>query len=158
MRSVTVFSAWVFLNSLSLPQESKEVYSLFYFGATSCTFCIVPQNIENIKKLRKEFSEKYNHLTIKFVMVCMDKNIEDGLEYVKKYGEYWDEISIGKFYENELVMNNLNKAKIPGVPHIIVYKDTLIKMTTPVIKSRKIVVDLLGADQIQKWISSGYPL
>lgn len=88
----------------------------------------------------------------------MDKNIEDGLEYVKKYGEYWDEISIGKFYENELVMNNLNKAKIPGVPHIIVYKDTLIKMTTPVIKSRKIVVDLLGADQIQKWISSGYPL
>lgn len=55
MRSVTIFSAWVFLNSLSLPQESKEVYSLFYFGATSCAFCVQPQTLKILKRLKRSF-------------------------------------------------------------------------------------------------------
>jgi hypothetical protein len=90
----------------------------------------------------------------------MDENIEEGLKFIKKYG-YWDEISIGKFYNNELALNYLNKTEIPGVPHVLVYKDILIKkekVSVPIIKERKLLVDLVGGTQIGNWINNDYPL
>ena len=82
----------------------------------------------------------------------MDEDIEEGLKFIKKYG-YWDEISIGSFYYNELALNYLNKTEIPGVPHVMVYKDFLMKkkeMFIPIIMERKLLVDLAGATQIGK--------
>jgi hypothetical protein len=140
--------------------ESKEVYVVYYFGATSCGFCNMPENIEKIKRIKIEFSEKYPGYNIKYVMVCMDRNIEEGLKFIKKYG-YWDEISIGAFYNNELALNYLNRTEIPGVPHVMVYKDLLMKkkeMSIPIIMERKLLADLVGGNQIGKWIDSGYPL
>jgi hypothetical protein len=144
----------------STQNESKEVYVVYYFGATSCGFCNMPENIEKIKRIKIEFSEKYPDYNIKYVMVCMDRNIEEGLKFVRKYG-YWDEISIGAFYNNELVLNYLNETEIPGVPHVMVYKDYLLKkekFNIFIRKEKKLLVDLAGGTQIGKWIDSGYPL
>jgi len=158
---VGFFLLFTIYASLGFTQDkSEETLVVYYFGATSCGFCNVPENIEKIKKIKKEFSEKYKDSNIKFVMVCMDENIEEGLRFIKKYG-YWDEISIGKFYNNELALNYLNKTEIPGVPHVIVYKDLLFKrekMSVPIIKERKLLVDLVGGTQIGNWINNGYPL
>jgi hypothetical protein len=90
----------------------------------------------------------------------MDKDIEEGLKFIEKYG-YWDEISIGAFYNNELALSYLNKTEIPGVPHVMVYKDSLIKkekVSVPIIKERKLLVDLVGGTQIGDWINSSYLL
>jgi len=158
---VGFFLLFTICASLGFVQDkSKETLVVYYFGATSCGYCNVPENIEKIKKIKTEFSVKYKDSNIKFVMVCMDENIEEGLKFIKKYG-YWDEISIGKFYNNELALNYLNKTEIPGVPHVIVYKDILIKkekVSVPVIKERKLLVDLVGGTQIGNWINNDYPL
>ena len=158
---VGFFLLFTIYASLGFTQDkSEETLVVYYFGATSCGFCNVPENIEKIKKIKTEFSKKYKDSNIKFVMVCMDENIEEGLRFIKKYG-YWDEISIGKFYNNELALNYLNKTEIPGVPHVIVYKDLLFKrekMSVSIIKERKLLVDLVGGTQIGNWINNGYPL
>jgi thiol-disulfide isomerase/thioredoxin len=158
---VGFFLLFTIYASLEFAQDkSIETFVVYYFGATSCGFCNVPENIEKIKKIKTEFSKKYKDSNIKFVMVCMDENIEEGLKFIKKYG-YWDEISIGKFYNNELALNYLNKTEIPGVPHVLVYKDILIKkekVSVPIIKERKLLVDLVGGTQIGNWINNDYPL
>lgn len=147
----------IFLRS----QDSyKETYVVCYFGATNCGYCNIPANIEKIKQIKNEFFKKYPDFNTKYVLVCMDRNIEEGLEFIKKYG-YWDEISIGGFYNNELALNLLNTTKTPGVPHVMVYKDTYSKLeqfSIPVIKERKLIVDLVGGTQIGNWINNGYPL
>ena len=93
-------------------------------------------------------------------MVCFDNDIEQGIEFIKKYG-YWDEISIGQRYYNALSLKYLNKTKIPGIPHIIVFKDiysSLSNWSIPVIKKRERLVDLVGGNEINEWIKNGYPL
>ncbi len=143
-----------------MQENGKEMYVVYYFGATSCGFCNMPENIEKIKRIKIEFSKKYPDFNIKYVMVCMDKDIEAGLKFIEKYG-YWDEISIGDFYNNELALSYLNKTEIPGVPHVMVYKDLLIKkekMSIPIVKERELLVDLVGGTQIGGWISGGYIL
>ena len=158
--TIILLSLPIYSNSRSLQEKFKETYVVYYFGATSCGYCNVSENIEKIKKIKTEFSVKYKDSNIKFVMVCMDENIEEGLKFIKKYG-YWDEISIGKFYNNELALNYLNKTEIPGVPHVMVYKDLLVikeKLSIPIIKERKLLVDLVGGTQIGSWINDGYPL
>jgi hypothetical protein len=150
----------MYSNSGYIQANLKETYVVYYFGATSCGFCNISENIEKIKRIKIEFSKKYADFNIKYVMVCMDKNIEEGLRFIKKYG-YWDEISIGNFYNNELALNYLNKTEIPGVPHVMVYGDLLVikeKLSIPVIKERKLLVDLVGGTQIGNWINNGYPL
>ena len=138
----------------------QDTYVVYYFGATNCGYCNIPANIDKIKQIRNEFSKKYPDFKTKYVFVCMDRNIEEGLEFIKKYG-YWDEVSIGSFYNNELALNFLNTTKIPGVPHVLVYKDTYKKIeefSIPLIKERKLLVDLVGGTQIGDWINKGYPL
>lgn len=150
----------IYIGFGSTEYKSKEIYVVYYFGATSCGFCNRPDNIEKIKKIKIDFSKKHPNLNIKYVMVCMDKDIKEGLKFIKKYG-YWDEISIGNFYHNELALSYLNKTEIPGVPHVMVYKDYLLKkekFNIFIIKERKLLVDLAGSTQIRKWMDSGYPL
>lgn len=152
---VTVYVSFGFMQD-----KSKEMLVVYYFGATSCGFCNIPENIEKIKKIKTDFSKKYIDSDIKYVMVCMDKNIEEGLEFIRKYG-YWDEISIGNFYSNELALSYLNKTEVPGVPHVMVYKDYLlkkVKFNIFTIKKRILLVDLVGGTQIGHWMNSGYPL
>lgn len=141
-------------------EKNEEKYVVYYFGATDCGYCNIPENIENVKKIKVEFSQKYIDKTVKYVMVCFDNDIEQGIKFIKKYG-YWDEISIGQRYYNELSLQCLNKTKIPGVPHIIVYKDiysSVSKWSIPVIKKRDILVDLVCGNEINEWIKNGYPL
>ncbi|MBI3586971.1 MAG: hypothetical protein HY088_07575 [Ignavibacteriales bacterium] len=136
--------------------KSKEVYVVYYFGATDCPPCNTPKNIENIKRIKAELPKKYSDKEFKFVMVTFDEDIEEGIKFVKKYG-FWDEISVGKRYENELVMQHLNTAKIPGLPHIFVNQTFLIN-NTPTVKSKTTIVELLGAKQIDQWVENGFPL
>ena len=89
---------------------AQERFTIFYFGATSCGPCNRPEVIESIKKLRVQFKNIHSDSETKFVMVCMDTNIEEGLKFIKKYG-FWDEISIGSHYDNELVLACLSKTR-----------------------------------------------
>ena len=110
--------------------------TVFYFGATSCGPCNRPEVIESIDKLRAEFDSVHPEYDTKFVMVVFDEDIETGLDFIKKY-DYWDEVSIGSRYDNELSLDNLNKAEIPALPHILIYEETFEKVGDWGIEVRK---------------------
>jgi len=86
-----------FLNSAVTEDEAKEIMVFYYFTSTQLGYCSLPENIEKIKKIKTEFSEKYDKTKIKFFMVCLDDNFKKGLKLIRKHG-YWDEISIGNSY------------------------------------------------------------
>ncbi len=57
---VGFFLLFTIYASLGFTQDkSIETFVVYYFGATSCGFCNVPENIEKIKKIKTEFSKKY---------------------------------------------------------------------------------------------------
>ncbi len=54
MKSNTILIV-ILLASLSLvAQKIDEGYVVYYFGATDCGYCNVPENIENVKKIKSE--------------------------------------------------------------------------------------------------------
>ena len=138
-------------------ENNKGNLVVYYFGATSCGHSYSEDCINSIKKLRNEFCSVHKEYNVKFVMVCMDTDIEEGLKFIEKYG-YWDEISIGSHYKNELVMNYLDKTEIPGVPHVIVFEDIYENESTPIIKERNTVVDKVGVAEIKEWVNNNFPL
>jgi hypothetical protein len=149
----------MFLDSHIQDKESAEVLIVYYFGATDFGFCTAQENIEKIKKIKTDLSDKYGNKKTKFVMVCMDKDIKKGLKFIQKYG-YWDEISIGSFYDNELALAALNASPVPKVPHLMVFKDihSIGKWSLPLLKERTLLVDLAGGEQISEWIRKTYPV
>lgn len=137
---------------------AQEKFTVFYFGATSCGPCNRPEVIQSIQTLKLQFTKTNGNIDTKFVMVCMDTDIEEGLNFIKKYG-YWDEISIGSHYDNELVLAHLSKTDIPGVPHILVFRDVLVDTKyAKIIKERKLAKAVLGGKNIVKWVNSGMKL
>lgn len=134
-------------------------FTVFYFGGSDCPYCVDEKNIANIDKMRTELPKTYAPMAVKFVMVVMDNGLDQGFQFVKKYMP-WDEISIGQFYGNELMLEHVNRTPIPGVPHIMIYDDSLLldKSNIPTIKKRTLLLDLVGKSAIAKWIESGYPL
>ena len=144
-----------FFFSQGLAQERLTIY---YFGATSCGPCNRPEVIESLKKLPVAFKNVHTDLDTKFVMVCMDTNIQEGLIFIKKY-ELWDEISIGSHYDNELALLVLNKTPMPGLPHIVVYRDTMKKTKyASTIENRDLLKDIVGGKPIVEWVNSGMSL
>ncbi|MFA8342676.1 MAG: TlpA family protein disulfide reductase [Rhodothermaceae bacterium] len=142
---------------ISIYGKNNETIVVFYFGSNSCGFCDNIDLIKSVKKIRTELPNIYPEIKIKFVQVCMDENIEEGIKFLKKYG-YWDEISIGSHYQNELVLAYLSKTKIAGVPHLIIYNDKYSNSSTPVIIKRKIILDKVGVKQIVRWVEDKFPL
>lgn len=140
-------------------RKTEEVLVVYYFGSTDFGFCTLPENIEKIKKIKTDLSDEYRNRNIKFVMVCMDKDIKKGLKFIQKHG-YWDEISIGSFYSNELALKILNNSPVPEVPHLMVFKDVISigKWNLPSIKERTLLVDLAGEVKISEWIQKAYPI
>jgi hypothetical protein len=140
-------------------EMQQDFLVVYYFGATDIGFCTAPDNIEKIKKLKKDLPLEYENLRFKFVLVCLDENLDTGLKFIKKYGQ-WDEIAIGGSYGNELALNHLNTTELPSLPHILIFKDTLAsgRWNIPVMKRRKLLVDLAGEKQIGDWIDKGYPI
>ena len=138
---------------------AKEEYVLLYFGATDCYYCNLPENIQHINTLTKTIGNKF--ADVKKVMVCMDKDLKEGLTFINKYDSTWDEVSIGSFYQNELAFQYLNPTKIPGVPHIILVKRKYSdenQYSVPVESKNEVLVDLVGGTQINKWIEDGFPV
>ena len=86
----------------------------------------------------------------------MDKDIEQGIRFTRKYPN-WDEISIGQFYNNELMLVHLNRSQVPGVPHIMIYNDILRigNYGIPTNQKRTLRVDLVGEKAIESWIQKG---
>ena len=139
--------------------EQKVVTTVFYFGGSDCAYCMQRENIENINKMRADLPVQKKDLSFKFVLVVMDKDLKQGMEYAKKYPR-WDEISIGKFYDNELMLQHVNKTELPGVPDIMVYRDSLTigKFNVPTIADRTLLVNVVGEKAIDTWIRNGYQL
>jgi len=140
-------------------RATKEQYILLYYGATDCYYCNLPENIHNINTLVKSIGQKY--AGVKKVLVCMDKDLKEGLAFINKYDSTWNEISIGSFYENELAYQYLNNTKIPGVPHILFVKRSYSdenEYHVPVSSKTDILVDLVGGKEINKWIMDGFPI
>jgi hypothetical protein len=133
--------------------------TVFYFGASDCGFCLHKEHIANIDRLRTELATKHAPIPFKFVMVVMDDSLDEGYQFTKKYLP-WDEIAIGQRYSNELMLEHLNRTAIPGVPHIMLYLDSLQvdEHSNPLIKKRNLLLDLVGESNIGKWIQSGYPI
>ena len=152
---ILLFAAGTVLSQTS----SNRRATVFYFGGSDCPFSVDEKNIANIDKMRSELARKHTQIPFKFVMVVMDDSLEQGVQFAKKYIR-WDELSIGQFYNNELMLEHVNRAAIPGVPHIMVYSDSLEigKYNIPSIKKRKLLLDLVGESAIGKWIESGYPI
>lgn len=157
--TVGIFVAFFLISTVVGQNDTQQdVFVVYYFGATNIGFCTAPDNIEKIKELKKNLPIKHKDNPFKFVLVCLDENLETGLKFVKKYGQ-WDEVAIGASYANELALNHLNAASLPSLPHIFVFKDTLSsgRWNLPVIKKRRLLVELSGEKQIGDWIEKGYP-
>lgn len=153
---LSLLVAFLFISTSVFGQEQLTV---FYYGSTDCGPCNRPEVIQSINKLKADFASTHKKFTTKFVMVVMDETIPRGLNYIEKY-EYWDEVAIGSRYHNELALANLNKTKIPGLPHIFVYKETFkdaghgIELK----ENRNLAKEVLGGDQIVTWVNSGMKL
>ena len=127
-----------FSNLNSQRKQSEDILVFYYFGSTNIGFCTAAENIEKIKRIREDLPLKYNNIRIKFVLICLDEDMEAGFKYVKKYGQ-WDEISIGDAFRNELALNYLNTTEVPSIPHIIVFLNTITigKWNIPIPKKKK---------------------
>jgi len=156
----TMICAMIFLSVQAFAQDStKTVITVFYFGGSDCPYCIDHRNVQNINKMRAELPRLYHDMSFKFVLVVMDKEIERGMRYSKKYPA-WDEVCIGQFYDNEMMLEHVNQSPLPAVPHIMVYRDSLRlgKLNIPTIGNRALLIDLVGENAIAKWGKAGYAL
>lgn len=158
MKTVLFFLLCVSSTVLSQTSSTRRV-TVFYFGGSDCPFSVDEKNIANIDKMRTGLPEKHASMDFKFVMVVMDDSLDQGYQYTRKYLP-WDEISIGKFYNNELMLEHVNRSPIPGVPHLMLYGDSLLvgKHNIPSIRKRTLLLDLVGESSIGKWIAGGYPI
>lgn len=155
MKTILTF----FMLLLSTSVFAQEQLTVFYFGASDCGPCNRPDVIESIDEIRAGFDSLHPGYDTKLVMVAMDEDLDVGLEYTTKY-EKWDEISIGSRYHNENTLAHLNNIMIPGVPHIIIYKDSFKKgdFGVEVIKDRELVKNILSGEEIVAWVDNDMPL
>ena len=139
-------------------QGSDTVLVVYYVGAASCNFSTRPEVIDAAKKIPEGFSQAHDR-PIKFVFASMDRDIDEGLEFVRKHGEGWDEISIGARYNNETLLRNFNSEVTPGTPHVIVYEDvySIDGSNIPHLESRERITNVLGADGVISWAEEGFP-
>ena len=147
-------------HSRSSVDSVSTIVSVFYFGGSDCTFCVMPKEIASINVLRRELPKMHPELRFKFILVVMDTDIRKGIAYARKCPN-WDEVSIGSFYNNELMLEHVNGTKLPGVPHLLIYRDTLAKrsdFSVPTLRARTILGEFVGGSRIQTWIKGGYPL
>ena len=148
------------LSPLSAQRETQqEILVVYYYGSTNIGFCTTPENIEKIKRIKENLPLVYSDLEMKFVLVCLDEDVQEGLKFVRKHG-IWDEISIGDAYRNEMALSTLNRAEVPSVPHLFVFKYTLgmNKWNIPLLRKKQQLVELSGEKQIGDWINEDYPL
>jgi len=131
---------------------AQEQLTVFYFGATDCGPCNRSDVIESIDVIRTNFDSLHSDYETKLVMVTMDENMDEAIKYIQKY-EYWNETSMGSRYHNELILAHLNKAEIPGVPHIMIFKDSFKDgdFGTQTIENRQLVKSIMGGDEIVAW-------
>ena len=146
----TIFTLTFFLVSTTV--FAQEQLTVFYFGATDCGPCNRQDVIESIDIIRTDFDSVHSGFDTKLVMVTMDENMDEAIKYIQKY-EYWDETSMGSRYHNELILEHLNKAEIPGVPHIMVFKDSFKDggFGTQTIENREFIKSIMGGDEIVAW-------
>ncbi len=149
----TIFTITFLLLSFSV--FAQEQLTVFYFGATNCGPCNRPEVIESIDVIRAEFDSLHSEFETKLVMVTMDENMDEAIKYIQKY-EYWDEVSMGSRYHNELILAHLNEADIPGVPHIMIFKDSFEDggYGTQTIKNREFVKSIMSGDEIVAWVNT----
>lgn len=140
-------------------EQTEEYLVVYYFAATDFGFCTVPKNIEKIKKIKVDLSAKTKSQRLKFVMVALDENIEEGLKLIDKHGT-WDEISAGSRFRNELALAHLNRSGIPVIPHLLVFREVISagKWHIPIVLRRERLADLAGGEQIAGWMEKGYSL
>ena len=154
---LSFLSIQIYTQAQTTEIKTDSIYSIIYFGATSCYYCNVPKNIENINKMTVGIKKGNPAAQLKLVIVSMDKDLNEGQKFLDKYEmSNWNEISIGSFYQNELALAYLNNTAIPGVPHLFVIKHMteIGKFNVPIVKSSKILVDLVGGDQLDKWLDN----
>jgi len=158
MRILFIFLIFISTTVYS-KNPNKTVYTLFYFGASDCGYCVDSVNIARINKMRLELPRLRKDLSFKFVLVVMDTKIDEGIEFTKHYPN-WNELSIGSRYNNELMMAHLNRSEIAGVPHVMLYKDNVQydESNIPTIKKRTLLKDLVGQTKIKNWLNDGYPI
>jgi hypothetical protein len=146
--------------TIAFSQTSDSIVTtVFYFGGSDCGYCVMERNVQNIKTMKEQLPSIYPARKFKFVLVVMDEDIQRGIKYSSKYPG-WNELSIGMFYHNELMLAHVNKTKLPGVPHIMIYEDSFAigDYNVPTISKRKSIVELVGANAIDEWIKDGYKL
>jgi thiol-disulfide isomerase/thioredoxin len=142
---------------LLFSQKAETSYTLMYFGATSCGPCMRETTIQAIKDIKKDFIKDTKLEKVKFVIVCIDDSLDEALTFINKYKD-WDEFSLGSFYNNELMLDYLNKTARPGIPHILLFKDIIIDKPIPEKKNRVLVAEIVGSDKIIDWVKNGFPI
>jgi len=137
---------------------SKVAYVVYYIGSSNCGVCDNKSVVKSINKIPSKFRKKVN-ISVKTVMIVMDRKIRRGIKFTLKY-KPWDELSIGSFYRNELLLYRFNELTVPGVPHVLVFKDRYSTRDNgvPVLNSRKLVKNILGGKNIINWVSKGLPI
>ena len=139
---------------LTTPVIAQEQITVFYFGASDCGPCHHPDVIKSIDKISANFDSLHPAYDTKLVMVALDENIDLGLKYISTY-DPWDEISIGSRYRNENTLAHLNNIEIPGIPQLIIFKDSFEvgDYGVEIIKNRELLTNLISGGEIIPWVN-----
>lgn len=141
-------------------QESDTTLVVYYVKAVSCSFSSQSEVIEAAKRIPEKFKQ-FHDRPVRYVFVSMDQDLDQSLEFMRKHGEGWDEVSLGARYHNENLLKNFNSlVDAPGTPYIMVFKDvySYTAHNIPQPESRKKLTNILGADGVIEWVEKCCPI
>ena len=152
--------ALLILSDIALSQTSQRpLISVFYFDGSNSPHANDPKYLKSIAAMRADLPKTHQQYQFKFVLVIVDKDIQQALQYAKLFTG-WDEISVGQDYRNELMLEHVSKARYPVLPHFRVYRDSLVNTdeNVPKLVKRTLLVDLGGEGALARWSQYGYAL
>lgn len=144
-------------------REGRELV-MIYFGALSCApsnHPDLPEAVESIKLRLKEIASA-DGASFSAVGIALDDRAEQGLKYLKKFGEF-DEISSGRAWANALALDYMwGDVPVSAItPQIAVYRRILHSPRTNPRRPRfaatnaEFITAAAGTEEIMEWSANG---
>lgn len=138
----------------------------YVFGSSRCGYCQSDAVKSAVAGLRDSLRRYYGSAfpTIAIVGVAVNTDLDEGLGYLKAVGlTHFDEIAIGKGWQNEQVIRWVRRARVAeaGVPLIVVSRRDMTAKLNPIsvsYSSDSVVRVLQGRDSVVSWVAHGTPL
>lgn len=164
---VTAFAAGKTMWGVPAQRSTKEVDArqlvAYVLVSERCGFCQSVEVQDAIRKLgpmlREEDSTLYARVHV--VGVAAQDEVASGVKFLEKIGlGSFDEVSVGRGWENEFVMNHIWRTPggLPAVPQIIVVSRPYVLERGPtklVFGQDSLHMRIVGRDDLLSWVERG---